>query len=198
MTLDLFLKNNNCYVNEGYTSQVPEQVRILKDLINNDKIINILEIGMNAGHSSCLFLENNEKCNVFSFDIGTHHYVNIGKQYIDNTYPNRHKLFIGDSKISLPLFINNYKEAKMDVIFIDGGHDYGTATSDLINCRNLSHKDTILIMDDTITYNDVNTADWNIGPTQAWNTLKSYNLIEEKKSYVFRYGRGMSIGRYLL
>ena len=63
---------------------------------------------------------------------------------------------------------------------------------------NLSHKDTILIMDDTITYNDVNTADWNIGPTQAWNTLKSYNLIEEKKSYVFRYGRGMSIGRYLL
>ena len=58
-----YLKDNNCYVTEGYTEQVPEQVQILKALVNNDKIINVLEIGMNAGHSSCLFLENN---NIFS------------------------------------------------------------------------------------------------------------------------------------
>ena len=29
MTLDLFLKDNNCYISEGYTEQVPEQVQIL-------------------------------------------------------------------------------------------------------------------------------------------------------------------------
>ena len=72
MTLDLFLKENNCYITEGYTEQVPEQVQILKAFVNNDKIINVLEIGMNAGHSSCLFLENNKQCNVISFDIGNH------------------------------------------------------------------------------------------------------------------------------
>lgn len=198
MTLDLFLKENNCYVTEGYTEQVPEQVQILKDLVNNDKIINVLEIGMNAGHSSCLFLENNKQCNVISFDIGNHDYVRVGKQYIDNKYPNRHELIISDSTISVPLYTNINKESKMDLIFIDGGHDYETALNDLINCRNLSHKDTILIMDDTIINNNANIADWNIGPTQAWNKLKSYNLIEEKESYVFSYGRGMSIGKYLL
>ena len=198
MTLDLFLKENNCYVTEGYTEQVPEQVQILKDLVNNDKIINVLEIGMNAGHSSCLFLEHNKQCNVISFDIGNHDYVRIGKQYIDNKYPNRHELIISDSTISVPLYTNINKESKMDLIFIDGGHDYETALNDLINCMNLSHKDTILIMDDTIINNNANIADWNIGPTQAWNKLKSYNLIEEKESYVFSYGRGMSIGKYLL
>jgi len=198
MTLDLFLKDNNCYVTEGYTEQVPEQVQILKDLVNNDKIINVLEIGMNAGHSSCLFLENNKQCNVISFDIGNHDYVRVGKQYIDNKYPNRHELIISDSTISIPLYTNINKESKMDLIFIDGGHDYETALNDLINCMNLSHKDTILIMDDTIINNNANIADWNIGPTQAWNKLKSYNLIEEKESYVFSYGRGMSIGKYLL
>ena len=198
MTLDLFLKENNCYITEGYTEQVPEQVQILKDLVNNDKIINVLEIGMNAGHSSCLFLENNKQCNVISFDIGNHDYVRVGKQYIDNKYPNRHELIISDSTISIPLYTNINKESKMDLIFIDGGHDYETALNDLINCMNLSHKDTILIMDDTIINNNANIADWNIGPTQAWNKLKSYNLIEEKESYVFSYGRGMSIGKYLL
>ena len=198
MTLDLFLKVNNCYVTEGYTEQVPEQVQILKALVNNDKIINVLEIGMNAGHSSCLFLENNKQCNVISFDIGNHDYVRVGKQYIDNKYPNRHELIISDSTISVPLYTNINKESKMDLIFIDGGHDYETALNDLINCMNLSHKDTILIMDDTIINNNANIADWNIGPTQAWNKLKSYNLIEEKESYVFSYGRGMSIGKYLL
>ena len=198
MTLDLFLKENNFYITEGYTEQVPEQVQILKDLVNNDKIINVLEIGMNAGHSSCLFLENNKQCNVISFDIGNHDYVRVGKQYIDNKYPNRHELIISDSTISIPLYTNINKESKMDLIFIDGGHDYETALNDLINCMDLSHKDTILIMDDTIINNNANIADWNIGPTQAWNKLKSYNLIEEKESYVFSYGRGMSIGKYLL
>jgi len=69
MTLDLYLKYKNCIITEGYTQQVSKQVEILKDLVNNNKIINILEIGFNAGHSSCLFLETNRNCKVHSFDI---------------------------------------------------------------------------------------------------------------------------------
>ena len=121
MTLDLFLKDNNCYITEGYIEQVPEQVQILKDLVNNNKIKNILQVGFNAGHSSCLFLENNKQCNVVSFDIGTHDYVHIGKQYIDKTYPNRHELIRFYSKIAVPIYINTNKDIKFDLIFIDGG-----------------------------------------------------------------------------
>ena len=197
MTLDLFLKDNNCYITEGYIEQVPEQVQILKELVNNNKIKNILEIGFNAGHSSCLFLENNKQCNVVSFDIGTHDYVNIGKQYIDITYPNRHELIIGDSKIALPIYINTNNDIKMDLIFIDGAHDYQTSAEDLLNCRKLAHNETILIMDDTIINNDDNIADWNIGPNKAWNKLIEHDLIEETQSYVFSFGRGMSLGKYL-
>ena len=197
MNLDLFLKYNNCNVTEGYSEQVPEQVKILKDLVNNDKIKNVLEIGFNAGHSSCLFLENNKQCNVYSFDIGIHDYVQIGKLFINYIYPNRHNLYIGDSKITVPVYKHNNKEIKMDLIFIDGGHEYETALTDLINCRILSHKDTIIIMDDTIINNNSNIGDWNIGPTEAWNKLKQCDLIEETQSYVFSHGRGMSIGKYL-
>lgn len=207
MTLDIFLQDNNTYVSEGYIEQIPEQVNILKEIVNNNKIINILEIGFNAGHSACLFLENNKQCNVVSFDIGTHNYTNIGKKYIDNTYPDRHKLIIGDSKITIPSYINaelkqiNSKQFEFktfDLIFIDGGHDYDTALADLLNCKILAHKDTIVIMDDTIINNNENVADWNIGPTKAWNIFKDEDLIKELITYIFSFGRGMSIGKYLL
>jgi predicted O-methyltransferase YrrM len=196
MTLDLYLKYKNCIITEGYTQPVSEQVEILKDLVNNNKIINILEIGFNAGHSSCLFLESNRNCKVYSFDIGCHDYLQIGKQYINHTFPNRHELILGDSKITIPTYINNNKDMKMDLIFIDGGHDFETAITDLINCKMLSHQDTILIMDDTIINSDANIADWNKGPTEAWLKLKSCNLIQEKESFVFSFGRGMSVGKY--
>ena len=60
MNLDEYLKINNCNVIEGYSTQVPDQVRLLKQISENNNIKNILEIGFNAGHSSCLFLESNK------------------------------------------------------------------------------------------------------------------------------------------
>jgi len=38
----------------------------------------------------------------------------------------------------------------MDLVFIDGGHDYEIAKKDLENCRPLSDHDTIVIMDDVV------------------------------------------------
>ena len=149
---------------------------------------------MNAGHSSCLFLENNKQCNVISFDIGSHDYVKIGKQYIDNTYPNRHELIIGDSKTTIPLYTNSNKGMKMDLIFIDGGHDYETAKEDLINCKNLSHKDTIIIMDDT-TFNKDDVKDYTIGPTRIWNEYLEQNKLTEICRKHYCSGRGMVWGK---
>jgi hypothetical protein len=39
---------------------------------------------------------------------------------------------------------------------------------------------------------------WKKGLTlkEAWSKLKSCNLIQEKESFVFSFGRGMSIGNY--
>ena len=63
-----------------------------------------MEIGFNAGHSAELFLSNNKNINVLSFDIGGHQYVKYGKEFIDNKYPNRHALILGDSVQTVPSF----------------------------------------------------------------------------------------------
>ncbi len=42
-----------------------------------------MEFGFNAGHSSEVFLENNNSLLLTSFDLGEHNYVLSAKEYID-------------------------------------------------------------------------------------------------------------------
>ena len=184
--------NLNLGVIEGYCEQVPQQ---LDDLVNilksfQNKKVNILEIGFNAGHSSNLFL-NNSNSSVVSFDINEHTYTQYSKIYIDFIYPDRHTLIIGDSTKTIP----QYPNSTFDVIFIDGGHEYIVARQDLENCKRFAHKDTIVIMDDTM-YNRQWVHEWNKGPTKAWVEGIQKGIIIELNRIDYSPGRGMSWGKY--
>jgi predicted O-methyltransferase YrrM len=185
-----YLKSIGVSAVEGYSQQVAEQVEDLM-LLTNKPNINVMEIGFNAGHSAELFLENNKDLYLTSFDLGIHYTVIPAKEYIDRTYSNRHKLILGDSKITLPNFINENKDIKYDIIFIDGGHDYETVKSDMNNCIKLSHKDTIILMDDTYF-----TGEWvNSGPTKVWTEYLEENKIIELERKQYSLGRGMCWGK---
>ncbi len=191
--LEEYLNSSKCHIVEGYSQQVPEQVNRLKELIKGDKIKNVMEIGFNAGHSAELFLSNNPNIHLTSFDIGTYDYVKIGKEYIDRVYPNRHTLILGDSRISIPKYIEENVNKNFDLIFIDGGHDYKVAKADIINCKKLAHKDSIVIMDDIV---QSGLKSWNFGPNRAWGEEVKHNSIIESKCEDYGKGRGMGWGKY--
>ncbi len=181
---------------EGHSQMCPGETEFLKNIVNNPSIINVIEIGFNAGHSAELFLSSNKNINLVSFDIGIHNYVNIGKKFIDENYPKRHQLIMGNSLITVPEFIKTNKK-KFDLIFIDGGHDYNIAKGDLINCKKLSHNKTIIIMDDTMnTPNWINP--WNCGPNRVWKEAKEYYLIKELGSKDFSKTHGLSWGLFII
>ena len=117
-------------------------------LILNPKIKNILEIGFNLGSTSAAFLSARNDTTVISIDIGFHGYVNDAKKVIDSSFPNRHTLLIGDSKILMRKIEQLYPEFKPDLILIDGDHIEPTPIIDLRNALYLAHSDTSIILDD--------------------------------------------------
>ena len=196
MNLDNFYKINKIHIIEGNIENNLQQKKDIVNIIKDKNPKYILEIGFNAGHSSELFLENSNAY-IYSFDDGAHinQYLKYGKNFLDNKFRNRHMLIIDDSRVSIPRFAKN-NNIKFDIIFIDGGHDYEVAYPDLMNCRLLANENTIVIMDDIVSY-DINQPGYTIGPKKAWNELIKNNLLVEIAHSDYGKVRGQSVGKYI-
>jgi predicted O-methyltransferase YrrM len=195
MPITEFLNNRGLHPCEGYSQQISKQVEDLINLTNRSSI-SVMEIGFNGGHSAEIFLKNNSSLNLTSFDLGCYNHVLPAKEYIDATYPSRHTLILGDSTKTLPKYIDENPAKTFDVIFIDGGHEYIVAKSDLENSRKLAHKDTIIVIDDTI-YTKGMEAEWTMGPTKTWTEHLENGKIKEINRIEYTQGRGMSWGKYV-
>jgi len=156
-----------CYkyiLEAGYDPREIEGGSIDEHLNYHQKIINlfkkntgrdpehIAEIGFNAGVSSSFYLSKG--FDVVSFDLGFHSYCFYAKLWIDKKYPNKHTLINGSSFRSIPTF-TKLSDVKFDIIFIDGDHTFFGAYWDIINCKNISHPDTLIILDNVVPHRGV-------------------------------------------
>lgn len=197
MNITQFLKKYGIeHTTEGHCQEVVNQMNDLISLTAKPNC-KIMEIGFNGGHSAEIFLQHNLSSSVVSFDIGCHRYVCLAKQYMDVAFPKRHMLILGNSIHTVPKYADDYPDRKFDVIFVDGNHEYDTAILDLKNCMRLAHKDTIIIMDDTIHKTKEYEAPWTKGPTKAWKELVNNNIIHEINTNDYQYGKGLSWGKYV-
>ena len=181
--------------NEGHTQQSVGQTNFLKNISKNSRYV--FEIGFNGGHSAETILKNTEISKIFSCDIGWHFYTKFGKWYLQKKYGERLVLYIGDSKKLIPdLELKNYK---FDLIFIDGGHDYNDAMSDIVNCKKFVNEKTILLLDDVLINNNEKIYHANSGPTQVWNDLIKDKFISQIDYVEFKGGdifRSFVTGKY--
>ncbi|MDP3999831.1 MAG: class I SAM-dependent methyltransferase [bacterium] len=132
------------------------------------------EVGFNGGHSSYAFLSARPDIEVISFDLGSHAYVKAAKRFIDQRFPGRHTLILGDSLQTVPAFTRKYPQQRFDMLFVDGGHTYAVASADLENLRSLGHESTIIVIDDLTPWNP-----WGQGPTQAWSEAQDKGLVRQ-------------------
>ena len=90
---------------EGHTGTKPDYQKFMYELIDKNKPKTILEIGFNAGHSACCFLNASPTAKMVTFDICRHETEKLAeevlKEYFDIT------LIEGDSTRTIP---NYFKE----------------------------------------------------------------------------------------
>lgn len=113
----------------------------------------VAEIGFNTGVSASFYLSKDY--NVISFDLGAHSYCFYAKLWIDKKYPNQHTLINGSSFSTIPTFSKFAQSMKFDIIFIDGDHTAFGAYWDIINCRDISHENTLVILDNFVPHRGV-------------------------------------------
>jgi predicted O-methyltransferase YrrM len=109
----------------------------------------ICEIGVNAGHSLLIMLEQNPTADYTLFDLGNHKYTRPCLDYIKSVYPNtKINIIYGDSLKTLPKFISNNLDTKFELIHIDGGHKTQVVEGDFNHCKQMLDKEGITIFDD--------------------------------------------------
>ena len=130
------------------------------------------EIGFNGGFSSHTFLAANPDAAVCSFDLAEHDYVTPAKRHIDEEFPGRHTLVVGDSTRTVPAFHQLHPTLRFDLIFIDGGHSPEVAAADLVNMSAFATERTVVVVDDITPW-----VHWGRGPTDAWEHAVARGLV---------------------
>jgi predicted O-methyltransferase YrrM len=161
---------------EGSADQ--DELEYLASIARRPRIKLIGEIGFNAGLSSYTFLEANPEAIVYSFDLGEHHYVRAAKEHIDDEFPGRHHLILGDSLKTVQEFHRQHPGLRFDLIFVDGGHAYDVAKGDLMNMRRLAAPRAWLLTDDLTPWKR-----WGKGPTRAWLEATRNGVVEQLELY---------------
>jgi predicted O-methyltransferase YrrM len=165
--------------------QVPFLIETIQMLRPNSRI---LQIGFNAGHSTVAMLMARNDVSVTTVELGKS-YTKICSDFIDSTFPGRHKLIMGNSLDVVPTLTDNY-----DAFFIDGGHEYDVAKKDLENCYMLGPNDSIIIIDDIVHFYDcTKDSAYALGPTKAYKEFLQDNRIIHF-AHMEAINRGMSIG----
>jgi predicted O-methyltransferase YrrM len=196
MSLTVYLRDKGFVTLEGNSGEIKMQQEKLIELCSNDFIKSILEIGFNGGHSADLFLSSSN-ATVLSFDLGENLCVQTAKDYIDIKYPSRHQLILGNSVDTIPQYISQYPNTTFDLIFIDGCHDYDVAITDILNCRNLANKNTVVIVDDIIIADDYSLQkSWTLGPSKAWAECILDGVVCHISAEMYCAGRGMVWGTF--
>ena len=114
----------------------------------------ICQTGMNAGVSALAFLCAAPNTRVHSFDLGDHPYVRHAQDYILREFGDRHSLVLGNSAETLKAAAEQ-QNIICDVAFVDGGHSYDVAISDMTFFKKFTIPGGRVIVDDCVTKDSV-------------------------------------------
>lgn len=147
---------------EGNTGLYPKYQKYLINLIKeiNPKVI--IETGFNAGHSACCFLNGAPTAKMYTFDICRWGTEDAALKSLSTHFDI--ELIRGDSRKTLPEFIEKNKDVRAEFIFIDGGHSGDVPYLDIKYATELISIGGVIFIDDgqaPDVINAISRFDWS-------------------------------------
>jgi predicted O-methyltransferase YrrM len=133
--------------NDRKTEFVANQVQLAKK--NGLKIKNICEVGFMAGASSVLFMLLAPEATWYGFDYaGENRLRTVGAgKFLERARPGKAFFILGDSTKTVPEFHSAHPDVKCDLVLVDGAKS-DLRYQDIQNLRAMSHKDTLMLLDE--------------------------------------------------
>lgn len=140
----IFLDDEGALFNWTTCGSLVKQLNFHKKYVNEIQPKNVLEIGTHKGYYSYFMKKLVPDIKIWTFGINEESQLCVDEihKYFGEEFIT---FFPGDSVETLTNF-QNADQIKFDLAWVDGGHDYGCAFSDLENCARLEI-DNILIDD---------------------------------------------------
>jgi predicted O-methyltransferase YrrM len=126
----------NFFDHHGHEIPYGSEAHVLKHIRDTIAIVQpkqVLEIGLNRGHGSAMFLALS-KARVVSIDVSNRKETVHAGIHLAHQYPDRFQFFICDSA---KVFEALKQHSKYDLVFVDGGHDMASVLVDINLCENL-------------------------------------------------------------
>ena len=105
--------------------------RLLKGMAPPHPPFTVCESGFGAGHSALLFLSALPSARVHSFDHGLAPHSIPAHDWLDERYPDRLLLYLGDSVITVPQMRDYYPDVACNLVHVDGSRTAATTRADL-------------------------------------------------------------------
>ena len=158
-----------------------DQMSFVMSVIEENKMNNVLEIGVFNGVSSMAMLtaglSANKNFNLYSIDINKDEKF-VGqavKELCDDNQKKHYHLTTGQTVFNIEKIIP--KDIKFDLVFIDAGHSHPLPLFDLIYSIPYMHDNTIILLHDIVNYMRPN----------AWGESFIFESWRAKKYRVYDY-----------
>jgi len=176
--LDKYLRFNKVGTLEGHMGVDRGKGELLRMVVKSKQPVCVAQTGLCSGHSASCILDACKQATLISFEIKQNDLSKCACSYISEQFPGRHSVVYGNSQETLPKFIADRLplERYFDLTFIDGGHSYKCAKSDLVHFRKCSRPRGVVVMDD-VSETDVRA--WTVGPTKAWKEAVKAGIVEQ-------------------
>ena len=151
----------------------------------------VCEVGVDAGHTSLLWLLGAPDAHVVAFDLGPH-VTRWAAVWLTRRFPGRYTLVLGDSVDAIPRFHAAQPDVICDLWFIDGGHTRDVAAADAAAARAMARPGATVLFDD-VTNDVMDGFGAHGGPLDVWLQLLESGAVAARTEGAWRARNGRSV-----